>query len=503
MNSTPAAIKPPVGAIAAGIILSIVALLLWGLQLATVASLGRSDPAGNGLGQAYAAIQLIVLWLLLMVLTILAGAKGKGPGAAKVAALVIVPASGLVASAAAGLLAQPDIAPHLWPIVIPALVPPLIVAWALFTLSAARLRASVTGGVAGVLLATIVAVCVSIWPLSQMRKAVEDQEAARLQKYDADFARISGNAPLWDWTPFLDTRDGTKREKVFDSIRKLDRRQAEAEAMLDRGDFPVGYLGFFDLDPTPALCAKARGLLGKQVEPLVLNSGKPQPYSAIANQVSGAVAAMAWLVGYGCSCDVESKAWETMAKAYADPSYDVHRLAELRDPRQLGRTLRERPERFSMLNAQSHLRGWLRFVDDTALQAQVLAGARQVGGRTADAVEILRDKYDEESRWKLLRYLVKLDLEATQPLCVNVLSELRGQFARIYRPASTDEPRPYSELLQRLGTSEQLPDLIWLARHGCAADTELNEAIALVSAYQDSADRTKMLATLTALRSAR
>ena len=336
-----------------------------------------------------------------------------------------------------------------------------------------------------------------------MRKAVEDQEAARLQKYDADFARVPGNAPLWDWTPFLDTRDGTKREKVLDSIRKLDRRQAEAEAMLDRGDFPVGYLGFFDLDPTPALCAKARGLLGKQVEPLVLNSGKPQPYSAIADQVSGAVAAMAWLVGYGCSCDVELKAWETMAKAYADPSYDVHRLAELRDPRQLGRTLRERPERFSMLNAQSHLRGWLRFVDDTALQAQVLAGARQVGSRTADAVEILRDKYDEESRWKLLRYLVKLDLEATQPLCLNALSELHGQFARIYRPASTDEPRPYSELLQRLGTSEQLPDLIWLARHGCTAETELNEAIALVSAYQDSADRTKMLATLTALRSTR
>jgi hypothetical protein len=81
------------------------------------------------------------------------------------------------------------------------------------------------------------------------------------------------------------------------------------------------------------------------------------------------------------------------------------------------------------------------------------------------------------------------------------LSELRGQFARIYRPGPTDEPRPYSELLQRLGTGEQLPALIWLARHGCTAETELNEAIALVSAYQDSADRAKMLATLTAFRS--
>ena len=503
MNNMPAAAKPPTGVIAAGIVLSIVILLLWGLQLATVASLGRSDAAGNGLGQAYAAIQMIALWLLLMVLTILAAAKGAAPRPLVVAALVIVPASGLVASAAADLLARPYVAPFMWPLVIPALVPPLVVAWGLFALSAARVRAAISRIVSAVLLAAIVAVCVTIWPLSHMRHAVDDLEAARLQKYDADLARVAANAPLWDWTPFLDTRDGTKREIVLKSIRKLDQRQVQAEAMLGRGDFPLGYLGFFDLDPTPALCEKARGLLGKRVAPLMLDNAKPQPYAAIADQVSGAVAAMSWLVGYGCSCDAESKAWETMAKAYANPSYDVHRLAELRDPGQLGRTLRERPERFSMLSAQSHLKGWLKFVDEPGLQAQALAGARQASSRSADAVEILRDKYDEESRWKLLRYLVRLDLEATQPLCVHALSELHGQFAKIYRPAATDEPRPYSELLQRLGTSEQLPDLIWLARHGCAADTELNDAIALVNAYQDSSDRAKMLATLTALRSAR
>lgn len=156
-----------------------------------------------------------------------------------------------------------------------------------------------------------------------------------------------------------------------------------------------------------------------------------------------------------------------------------------------------------MLNAQSHLRGWLKFVDQPDLQAQALAGARQTSSRSADAVEILRDKYDEESRWKLLRYLARLDLEATLPLCLQALSELRGQLASIYRPAAADEPRPYSELLQRLGTGEQLPALIWLARHGCAAETELNDAVTLVSAYQDSPDRAKMLATLTAFRPAR
>lgn len=97
------------------------------------------------------------------------------------------------------------------------------------------------------------------------------------------------------------------------------------------------------------------------------------------------------------------------------------------------------------------------------MQAPALAGASQAASRTADAVEILRDKYDEDVKWKLLHYLARLDLEATQPLCVYALSELRGQFAKIYRPAATDEPRPYSELLMRFGTGEQLPALIWLA----------------------------------------
>ena len=99
----------------------------------------------------------------------------------------------------------------------------------------------------------------------------------------------------------------------------------------------------------------------------------------------------------------------------------------------------------------------------SSLHDQALTGARALDHRTTDAVEILIDKYDEESRWKLLRHLTALDLDATMPLCANLLSELHGQFTKVYRPGANDEPRPYSELLERLGNGEQLPDLIWLA----------------------------------------
>jgi hypothetical protein len=85
---------------------------------------------------------------------------------------------------------------------------------------------------------------------------------------------------------------------------------------------------------------------------------------------------------------------------------------------------------------------------------------------------------------------------------------MRQRAQRVARPVhkglsarANDEPRPYSELLERLGNGEQLPDLIWLAGHGCAAEPELSEAVMLVNAYQDSPGRAAMLATLTQLRS--
>src|SRR6266581_7804167 len=202
MNVTPPATKPSDGVIATSIILGVIAGLLWVLQLATVASLGHSDAAGNAIGEAYAAIQIIALWSLLTIMTLIAGLKGTAPRAAIAAALVIVPVSGFVAMDAADLLARSHLSPFLWPIVIAAAVPPLVVIWCFAALLGRGRVASI--GVAALPGATL-AVCLLIWPLSRMRNAVDDLETARLEKYDADLARVPANASLWDWTPFLDT----------------------------------------------------------------------------------------------------------------------------------------------------------------------------------------------------------------------------------------------------------------------------------------------------------
>jgi hypothetical protein len=328
-------------ALAVALGLSALAILVWLLTLTTLANLTGSDAAGNGLAQAYAAIELIFLWVLLAAVAILTFVKVGIETLAALAAYLLIPASGVVALMTIGLLAEPDVPPYLWPIVIPALIPPLIIG---YCVTLPRLEAKPARLAALVLWSAVVAISLSYWPLNQSREAAEAREAAAQQKYDADLAKLAPDAPLWAWTPFLATRNDLKQDELVYRIRKLGRRQSDAEIMLDRGDFPLGFLAAFDLTPTPSLCDKARRLLLNRVGLLVLATPQSKPYADIAEQVSDAVSAMDWLVGMGCSCDKESLAWETMAKAYRDTNFDVYRLAELRDPKELGRLLRDQSQ---------------------------------------------------------------------------------------------------------------------------------------------------------------
>jgi hypothetical protein len=82
---------------------------------------------------------------------------------------------------------------------------------------------------------------------------------------------------------------------------------------------------------------------------------------------------------------------------------------------------------------------------------------------------------DEYTAGALLEYLSILDLDATAPLCKAAKNALHRQFTQIYRPDSND-PRPYRELLSRLGGDAQFSALIWLAEHRCEPEEELIEA---------------------------
>ena len=477
--------------------LSILALLFYALTIATLADLAGSDAAGNAYAQAYAAIEIIFLWILLSAIVLIAFFKGAMPTPAAVVALILVPASGLVAFGVLDLLSRPEISPHLWPIILPASIPPLIVAycfWALLPDMRARIPARIAGAA---IWGAVFLLCIAILPFQAVREHADSLVAEALERYEAALAKMPPDAPLWDWVQFFNTRNDTRLAEILDGIKKIDRRQSDAELMLERGDFPLGFIGRLDLTPTPALCDKARALLRKRVQPLVLATPQSKPYSNIAEQVSDALTAMKWLIGYDCDATAEAQAWETMANAYRDTNFDTIELRELRDPKNMGHIVRNYPERFSQLTPKAHLRAWLSFEDKKEFHDQALAGARKLDHRTADAVEMLKSG-GEGDPWTVLRLLTVLDLEATPALCDFALGELHKELTRIHRP-TPEQPMPYRELLERLGTGDQFNAAVWLGAHGCDADAGLSEAEDLIRTYQDSPARAAMLAKLAAV----
>jgi hypothetical protein len=293
------------------------------------------------LAQFYAAAELVLLWIFLAILMIVAGANGAMPAPAILAAFILIPASGYAALKSLQLLSEPNVAPFLWPLVVPEIVPPLVIAFCFWILLPPLRSAIPAFAAVGIVWGGTLVASASLWPMLHMRQAVVVQEDAARAKRDADFASLPADAPLWDFILFLVGRNEASNDPVLARIRTLPRRQTDTEIMLDRGDFPLRHLRDFNLTVTQELCDKARSLLRRRIEPLALESPNSQPYAAIADQVSDATVAIEWLVGYGCSCDAESLAWETMANAYRDTNFDVVRLRELRDPQELNWAVRQ------------------------------------------------------------------------------------------------------------------------------------------------------------------
>ena len=320
--------KSSKGAVAATVVITLLSLLVWVLLIATLSDLGHSDAAGNGMAEAFAGIEIVVLWVMLGILLLVTGIAGAMPLPAVLAAVILLPASGGAALIALGLLSSNDVPPFLWPIVVPALVPPLIIGFSVWTL-VPKSRAIPAEFAIGAAWGTTLVLCLALWPMQQMRDRYEEHLAALDAKWADDFARLAPDAPLWEWTPFLDTHDYTREDAVLHAIGKLDRRQADAEVMLDRGDFPLRYLGSMELDPTQSICDKARALLRRQVPPLILATANSKPYANIFSQVEAALSAMRWLSSHGCPCVAEATAWEAMARNYRDANFDVVELKEM------------------------------------------------------------------------------------------------------------------------------------------------------------------------------
>ena len=74
------------------------------------------------MNQAFAALVGFVLWVMLAILLLVAGAKGRMPAAAAIAAVFLVPLSAFAVVVAMGLNEREQG----WPLAVLVLLPPLI-----------------------------------------------------------------------------------------------------------------------------------------------------------------------------------------------------------------------------------------------------------------------------------------------------------------------------------------------------------------------------------------
>jgi hypothetical protein len=323
--------------VVAGILL-VITLLLWAAVVANCVTLNSSDAAGNALSSAYGVFMVIGLWILLGILLLVSGSKGTTPGWNKIAAFILVPASGMATLVSMSLMSgHPSVR---WPLLLPILAPPLLISFALWNYLPG-LRSAIPATYAdpvtwGALLV------LSLLPLPALR--TRDREArVRRQRIDtestaeesrrqaikdqenlANFQKLTPQSHLWDYMPF--TWDNNPlREQALEKARSLPTRQTDAEQMLsDRHGFPLLEIQDLNLSPTPTFCSQAEAFLVKHAEDWRTTVPSPPSYEARAPEIEKYLGAMGWLRANGCDLTAVLQATEAMVRGYpASPNREL------------------------------------------------------------------------------------------------------------------------------------------------------------------------------------
>jgi hypothetical protein len=258
--------SPPVGAV----LLALLAGLLYAMQLAVLHDSGHSDAAGDALGDAIVVLFGVTLWIVLAGLMLVAYKNGRMPDWAVSGALVLVPLSGYACFTATNLYA----AHGGWAFFVPALVPPVIVVYALSIRIPALVEAVPEGFSSALAGGAIVAlIAASIWASHLDKLAAPAREAALQAGYDkmlaeqekvaaedraadeAKFAALGPDSPLRDYLEYLNGSD-SRAQTAMEGARHAGSRQADATALLQQRDRLVDLRELWQLDigATPALC---------------------------------------------------------------------------------------------------------------------------------------------------------------------------------------------------------------------------------------------------------
>lgn len=257
--------KAPVGTF----VLLMVAGVLYLGMMGSLSGLHKTDAMGRGMALGFGAIFGVALWLVLAVLLLIAALHGRMPKAGKIGAAILLPLSAITASVAIDLYGSGAD----WAFAVPLLLPPIIMAYAVW----ARMPALLPGvpplpvtAAAGIVVTilTLTPLLVSLLALlpnsardarqAALEKAREEklreEEGIALQREAEVFSRLGPDSRLRDYLQYLPGGDSRSHDALA-GARRVKTRQADAVELLKAGRLPaLTDLFRLDLQVTPDLC---------------------------------------------------------------------------------------------------------------------------------------------------------------------------------------------------------------------------------------------------------
>lgn len=307
-----------------------------------LAELNTSDAAGNGITRGVAQVAVIALWILMALLLLLSARAGEMPSMARVGALLLIPATGAAAFVAIELAARVPGVGRPWPLVVPAIAPVTIIAFALWV-ALPRWREAVTPSTACLMAGvTLTLLAIAPWPayrrdraahraqMASTNDAHRDQREAeataaqratrqRFEQLREQAVQRAPDARLWRFMEFLKT-DSITRAEAIATISTLPTRQADAEEMLQRSAWTVIYeLPNLSLEPTPALCAGVRRFAREAAAKFAPRGDGGVGRTLGYHRVDLYLPALDWMVTRGCDLRAEVAVIEAGLRAF-EPS---------------------------------------------------------------------------------------------------------------------------------------------------------------------------------------
>ena len=309
--------------------LLVVTLFLYAVTAGTVADSRNSDPAGNALSDAFAAIFAGGLWIALAVLLVMAKARGAMASWAPAALFVLVPVAVVAFFLAMGRFGAGDKSALIVVFALPALLV-LYAVWARFpalhgTLRPAGTSAGLLAMVAVLAIGTISVGLRTTPPSPQAPETLAAQEKTRLEetakagratgeRTAAAFAALGPDSHIADYLPYL--HDHNFAEQARMGIQKVKTRQADAMALLEQR--PIGELTElweWNVLATRQMCeAYGNAFLAAANRITKAHSD----YLGVAMDLEWQMPNLKWMIGSKCDLSGPLERAETNIKAVAD-----------------------------------------------------------------------------------------------------------------------------------------------------------------------------------------